>query len=102
MMYNLITTKNRTKQKKEDSLKIFHKLPKSESKFIADMNYGMLASNIYLLTDIADQLHELSKKINIVDRLSRYPAKGVSRDALKSYLLQVKKVVPRLSRYPYR
>jgi len=76
------------------SKKISHKLPKPERKFIADMNYGMLASNSCLLTDIGDQLHEPSKKINIVDRLSRHLAKGIPGDALKSYLLQVKKWCP--------
>lgn len=43
---------------------------------MADMNYGMLASNSWLLTDIVDQLHEPFKKINSVDRLSRHLSKG--------------------------
>ena len=76
------------------SKKISHKLPKPERKFIADMDYGMLASNSCLLTDIVDQLHEPSRKINIVDRLSRHLAKGIPRDALISYLLQIKKWCP--------
>lgn len=76
------------------SKKISHKLPKPERKFIADMNYGILASNSCLLTDIVDQLHEPSRKINVVDRLSRHLAKGFPKDALKSYLLQVKKWCP--------
>lgn len=53
------------------SNKISRKLSEPERKFIADMNYGILASGSCLLTDIADQLHEPSRKINIVDRLSR-------------------------------
>ena len=57
------------------SNKISRKLPKPEKKFIADMNYGILASNSCLLTDIVDQLHEHSKKINSVDRLSRHLSK---------------------------
>jgi len=73
------------------SNKISRKLPKPERKFMADMNYGILASGSCLLTDIADQLHEPSRKINIVDRLSRHLAKGTSKDALKAYLTQVKK-----------
>lgn len=72
------------------SNKISKKLPKSERKFIADMNYGILASRSCLLTDIVDQLHEPSRKINIVDRLSRHLAKGAPKDALKAYLTQVK------------
>lgn len=76
------------------SNKISRTLPKPERKFVADMNYGILASNSCLLTDIVDQLHEPSRKINIVDRLSRHLAKGIPEDALKSYLLQVKKWCP--------
>ena len=49
------------------SNKISRKLPKPERKFIADMNYGILASGSCLLTDIVDQLHEPSRKSNIVD-----------------------------------
>ena len=66
------------------SNKISKKLPKPERKFIADMNYGILASRSCLLTDIVDQLHEPSRKINIVDRLSRHLAKGTPKDALKA------------------
>lgn len=76
------------------SNKISRKLPKPEKKFIADMNYGILASGSCLLTDISDQLHEPSRKINIVDRLSRHLAKGIPKDALKAYLAQVRKWCP--------
>ncbi len=76
------------------SNKISKTLPKSERKFFADMNYGILASHSCMLTDIVDQLHEPSKKINIVDRLSRHLAKGIPEDALKSYLLLAKKWCP--------
>ena len=61
---------------------------------MADMNYGILASGSCLLTDIVDQLHEPSKKINIVDRLFRHLSKGIPKDALKAYLAQVKKWCP--------
>ncbi len=54
----------------------------------------MLASRSCLLTDVADQLHELSKKINIVDRLSRHLDKRTLALAAASYLQQVKKMVP--------
>ena len=39
------------------SNKISRKLPKPERKFMADMNYGMLASGSCLLTDIVDHLY---------------------------------------------
>ena len=70
------------------------KLPKPERKFMADMNYGMLASNSCLLTDIVDQLHERSQKINSVDRLSRHLSKGTPKDALNAYLDNIKKWCP--------
>lgn len=61
------------------SNKISRDLPKSERTFIVDMNYGILASGSCLLTDIVYQLHELSKKINVVDRLSKHLAVSVGR-----------------------
>lgn len=54
----------------------------------------MLASGSCLLTDIADQLHEPSKKINIVDSLSGHLEKGIPADATGSYLQTIKKWVP--------
>ena len=76
------------------SNKCSRRLPKPERKFISDMNYGMLASGSCLLTDIVDQIHETSRKINIVDRLSQHLAKGTPREALNAYLSQVKKWCP--------
>lgn len=76
------------------SSKISKHLPKPERKFTADMNYGILASRSCLLTDIADQLHEPSKKINTVDRLSRHLTKGIPQNEMRAYLLQVKKWCP--------
>lgn len=76
------------------SNKISKNLPKPERKFMADMNYGILASGSCLLTDIVDQLHEPSRKINSVDRLSRHLAKGIPNDALNAYLAQLKKWCP--------
>ena len=66
-------TSNTYKMKREIltfSNKISKCLSKPERKFTADITYGILASGSCLLTDIADQLHESSKKINTVDRLS--------------------------------
>lgn len=76
------------------SNKISKNLPKPERKFTADMVYGILAGGSCLLTDIVDQLHEPSKKINVVDRLSRHLAQGTSQKALNSYLALVKKWCP--------
>ena len=76
------------------SNKISRNLSKPERKFTADMTYGMLAGGSCLLTDIVDQLHEPSKKINVVDRLSRHLAEGTSQKALHSYLSLVKKWCP--------
>ena len=74
--------------------KISRKLPKPNRKFFADISYGMLASGSCLLTDVVDQLHEDSKKINIVDRLSKHLGKGTPRHALASYLSLIRKWVP--------
>lgn len=76
------------------SNKISRTLSKPERKFIADMNYGILASGSCLLTDIVDQLHEPSRKINIVDRLSKHLAKGTPQAALNAYLTLVKEWCP--------
>ena len=74
--------------------KISKHLLKPEKKFAADITYGMLASGSCLLTDVVDQLHESSKKINIVDRLSRHLDKKTPAPAAASYLQQVKKMAP--------
>lgn len=76
------------------SNKLSRCLSKSDRKFNADMLYGILASGSCLLTDIADRLHENTKKINTVDRLSKHLAKGISRDLLKAYLLLIRKWSP--------
>ena len=76
------------------SNKISKRLFKPERKFTADMTYGMLAAGSCLLTDVVDRLHEASKKINVVDRLSRHLDKGAPAQATSSYLQQIKKWVP--------
>ena len=58
------------------------------------MTYGMLAAKSCLLTDIVDQLHENSKKVNSVERLTKHLNKGVPLPALKSYLAAVRRWVP--------
>lgn len=77
------------------SNKISKNLSKPERKFTADMTYGMLASGSCLLTDVADRLQEPSRKINVVDRLSKHLAKGAPPKALRSYLAQIKKWCPK-------
>ncbi|MFR1660579.1 transposase [Gallintestinimicrobium sp.] len=94
----MVNFTSKTYQMKREILtfsnKISRKLSKPDRKFMADMNYGILASNSCLLTDIVDQLHETSKKINSVDRLSRHLAKGTPKDALHAYLTCLKKWCP--------
>lgn len=74
--------------------KISKNLSKPDKKFTADITYGMLAANSCLLTDVADKLHETSKKINTVDRLTRHLNKGISKPLKKEYLSLVKKWAP--------
>ena len=82
--------------------KISTQLSRPEKKFISDITYGMLASGSCLLTDIADQLHESTKKINTVDRLSRHLEKGAPVSAVDSYLHVIKKMGSRRAGYTYR
>ncbi|WP_303863603.1 transposase [Alkalibaculum bacchi] len=74
--------------------KISKALFKPAQKFTADMIYGMLASKSCLLTEIADQLHETSKKVNVVERLSKNLHKGVAHQLQNSYLDTIKQWVP--------
>ena len=76
------------------SNRISKHLSKPDKKFSADMIYGMLASKSCLITDIVDQLHENTKKINSVERLSQHLEKGISQKATVSYLQTIKKWVP--------
>ena len=63
--------------------KISRTLPKPDRKFTADITYGMLASKSCLLTDVADHLHEPSKKVNVVERLSRHLEKALPPSLLR-------------------
>ena len=54
----------------------------------------MLSANSCLLTDVVDQLHEDSKKVNIVERLTRHLNKGIPNEALVSYLHTIRQWVP--------
>ena len=76
------------------SNKISKHLSKPDKKFSADMTYGMLAAGSCLLTDVVDQFHENTKKVNSVERLTRHLNNGTSSTALKSYLTTIRKCVP--------
>lgn len=73
------------------SNKISKSLSKPDKKFTADMIYGMLASESCLLSDIVDQLHEDTQKVNSIERLTRHLNKGIPSAALKSYLSTIRK-----------
>lgn len=74
--------------------KVSGKLPKSDRKFTTDITYGTLASGSCLLTDVIDQLHEDSKKVNSVERLTRHLGKGIPAKALRSYLSAICNWIP--------
>ena len=74
--------------------KISTALRKPERRFFADMLYGILASGSCLLTRISQELHESTKKINTVDRLSRHLAKGTPQEAELAYLRFIRREVP--------
>ena len=74
--------------------KISKHLPKPDKKFTADMTYGILSSESCLLTDIVDQLHENTKKVNSVERLTKHLNRGIPSVTLKSYLSNIRKWVP--------
>ena len=76
------------------SNKISKSLSKPTKKFLADITFGMLASGSCLLTEIAHHLHESTKKVNIVERLTRHLNKGTPIPALKPYLNTIRKWVP--------
>ena len=76
------------------SNKISKHLSKPDKKFSADMTYGMLASGSCLLTDVVDQLHEDTKKVNSVARQTRHLNNGTSSTALKSYLTTFRSWAP--------
>ena len=63
-------------------------------KFLADMTYGILASQSCLLTRIAQTLQEDEKKIYTVDRLSDHLTDGINPLAQASYLQYVRKMTP--------
>lgn len=77
------------------SNKISRRSAKPDRKFAADITYGMLAAKSCLLTDVVDQLHESTKKVNSVERLTRHLNKGISSSLQNNYLSVVKSMVPK-------
>lgn len=73
--------------------KISRYLPRPKKKFTSDITYGILDSGSCLLTYVVDQLHESSKKISIIEHLSRYIKKGSPAPAAAAYLWQIKVMV---------
>ncbi len=74
--------------------KISRHLSKPDRKFTAAMTYDMRSSGSCPLTDIVDQLHESSKKVNSVERLTRHLNRGIPAKTLKSYLSTIRKWIP--------
>lgn len=74
--------------------KISRSLSKPNRKFTADMVYGILASRSCLLTDISNQLHEATRKVNTVKRLSNHLSAGTPESAVASYLRTMKSLLP--------
>ena len=56
---------------------------------------AQLASGSCLLTDVVDQLHENTKKVNSVERLTRHLNKGILNNAQQSYLSLIRKWAPK-------
>lgn len=75
--------------------KISSHLSAPDAKFMADMTYGILASQSCLLTQISQRLQEDTKKIYTVDRLSSHLAKGLPENTLKAYLQFVRRMTPK-------
>lgn len=94
MIYSTTNTYTLKREILSFTNKISRKLSKPDSKFTADITYDMLASGSCLLTDVVDQLHKDSKKVNSVERLALHLNKGISKDALSSYLHTIRKWVP--------
>ena len=65
-----------------------------DRKFLADMTFGLLASQSCLLTRVSHALQEDEKKIYTVDRLSDHLKNGADPKALAGYLNYVRKMTP--------
>lgn len=94
----MVNYTSNTYKLKRNILNFSNKISKQHSKpyrkFAADMIYGMLASRSCLLSEIVHNLHENTKKVNSVERLTRHLNKGVPILASKAYLNIIRKWVP--------
>jgi Transposase DDE domain. len=95
MTYSTTNTYTMKREILNFSNKISKGLLKPDKKFTADMTYGLLAASSCLLTDISDSLHESSKKVNTVERLSLHLSKGISKREEHSYRSLIRKWVPK-------
>jgi len=77
------------------SKKFTRGLKRPQKKFTAEMMYGILSSQSCKLTDVADTLHEKSKKKNIVERLSLHLANDPTTELERNYLRFVCRWFPR-------
>ena len=66
--------------------KLSVRLGQVETKFIADMIYGLLTSGSVLICDIAEALQEEIKKINTEERLCRNLEKELSKSIMDNYM----------------
>lgn len=108
--YNLIATKNYSKQKKKGfimnnytantyeikrgninfSKKITKDAGKVQSKYVKQMIYGMIKNQSCVLSEIADALDEENKKINTIERLSRQSSDKLDESIHKNYIETIK------------
>ena len=63
-------------------------------KFIADICYGAMASKSCVISEIAQQLQEDTKKINTIERLARNLSKEIPEAVEANYLNIVKQYLP--------
>lgn len=66
----------------------------AETRLAKDMIYGILASGQCTLSRVADVLQEPIKKCNVIDRLSRNLAEGVSERLQANYARQMRRMLP--------
>jgi hypothetical protein len=64
------------------------------AKFIADMEYGLIASSSVLLSNISDALKEDIHKDNTIERLSLNLRKGLPAAVRMNYINAVKGEIP--------
>jgi hypothetical protein len=76
------------------SNKLSNGMGRPDQKFIADMIYGMIASESVHLSDIAQALREDTRKINTVDRLSKHLAKRLPYNIYSNYIDSIRSDIP--------